>query len=66
MKSTQAPNDHVKRQPRRQEEPEIHPNLTQSNLSNNNDGLSSDPDSASTSLSIIRFAKINISKGDTD
>ena len=48
------------------EESEIHPNLTRSNLSNNDDGRSSDSDPASTSPSITMPTKIHISKGDTD
>ena len=49
IKSTQTPNDRMKRQSRRQKESEIHPNLTRSNLSKNDDGISSDSDSVSTS-----------------
>ena len=47
-KSTQAPNDRVKRQLRRQEESEIHPNVTPYNLSSNDDSLLNESDSAST------------------
>ena len=56
-KSTQAPNDRVKRQSRRQEESEIHPNLIRYIWSNNDDSLLSNPDPASTSRSIIISAK---------
>ena len=66
MESTQTPDDRMTREPHREEEPGIYPNLTRSNLSNHNDSLSSDSDSVSTSPSIVMAAKTNPIKGDND
>ena len=66
MKSTKAPNNRAKQQPREQEESEIHPNLIRSNLSSGDNSLPSDLDSAFTSPSIIISAKNVISGSDAD
>ena len=66
MESTQPPDDRMTREPHREEESGIYPNLTRSNLSNQNDSLSSDSDSVSTSPFIEMAAKTNAIKGDND
>ena len=66
IKSTQILDDRMTREPHREEESGINPNLTRSNLSNHNDSLSSYSGSVSTSPSIVMAAKTNPIKGDND